>query len=254
MLEQLALGDARVAHQADVHVAAQPHAVRQAARDAADEREQQRLLDVAVAEDLRGERAGEPVVDVGCRGRGVDRGGQRLVLGRRRVALLVVVDARRLQEGLGQQRRRGALGAAVAAAAHQPRRRRLGEEDAADHDRVPGAHRPRHLAAELDGDGARRGARRHFEGKLLELDLLVLDKLGAAGLQVQDAAAVAPSSAAAAGSGAPCPAGRAGGEGGQRGEDLACDLLVDLEGGARERGRGGGGSERERNEREERKE
>ena len=60
MLEQLALGDARVAHQADVHVAAQPHAVRQAARDAADEREQQRLLDVAVAEDLRGERAGEP--------------------------------------------------------------------------------------------------------------------------------------------------------------------------------------------------
>ena len=103
VLQQLALGHPRVPHQAHVDVAAEPHPVRQRAGDAPDQGQQQGLLDVAVAEDLRGKGPGEPVVDVRGGRRGVHGGGERGVLGRGGVALLVVADARRLQERLGQQ-------------------------------------------------------------------------------------------------------------------------------------------------------
>jgi hypothetical protein len=118
VLEQLALGHPGVPHQADVDVPAQPHPVRQGAGDPSHQGEKQGLFHVAVAEDFGGEGPGEPVVDV-CRGRGCINGlRQGGVLCGGGVALLVVLDARRFQEGFRKQRRR--TGSAVAAAAHQP--------------------------------------------------------------------------------------------------------------------------------------
>ena len=52
VLEELRLGDTGVAHEADVDVAADLHAVGHLLGDAAHEQQQQRLLDVLVAEDL----------------------------------------------------------------------------------------------------------------------------------------------------------------------------------------------------------
>jgi hypothetical protein len=57
VLQQLRLCDSGVAHQADVDVTADLHAVADVLGDAADEEEQERLLDVLVAVDLWGDAA-----------------------------------------------------------------------------------------------------------------------------------------------------------------------------------------------------
>mmetsp|Transcript_14066 Transcript_14066/g.46492 ORF Transcript_14066/g.46492 Transcript_14066/m.46492 type:complete len:463 (-) Transcript_14066:22-1410(-) len=175
VLEQLRLCDARVAHQADVDVAADPHAVRHLPRRAADHEEQERLLDVVVAEDLGRDRLGELGVDLGLLGELVE-----LLLhlrGRREVdgGLLVLLDAHGLEEGVGDEAR---LELAEAGGGD-------GEEDARDGERVPRRALARHVPVQVDRHRARHVALRHLVGLLLDLDLLELFELGAARLEVE---------------------------------------------------------------------
>jgi hypothetical protein len=64
VLQELRLGDARIAHQTDVDVASDLDAVGQRARRAAAQQQQERLLDVRVPENLRRDGLREPPVDV----------------------------------------------------------------------------------------------------------------------------------------------------------------------------------------------
>ena len=151
-----------------MQVAARLHAVALAARDAADKLQQQRLLHVVVAEDLRRNALGQLVVKALVVRELADRLDALGAEGR--VLLLGLRDLHGLEEGVGRQAGLHGLVARVG--------RR--QEDAADGHNVARQHAARGLAAAHDRHGARDVADGHLFGKLLHLYLLVLLEAAAA--------------------------------------------------------------------------
>ena len=173
VLEELALGDPGVAHQAHVHVAADVEAVGEGPVRRADELQQQGLLDVLHAEDLGRDGVGELGVGVGLPAAPLDLGDEgraQLVL---LVALLGLAHRRRLHVGVGGEAGLDGLVAGV----------RDRQEDAGDDHLFARGAGARHLAEEVDRHHAGDVPGGDLVRQLLHLQLLKLCEFRCSGLR-----------------------------------------------------------------------
>mmetsp|Transcript_28728 Transcript_28728/g.95418 ORF Transcript_28728/g.95418 Transcript_28728/m.95418 type:complete len:605 (-) Transcript_28728:57-1871(-) len=172
LLDQLTLRHSGVAHEQRVNISADLHSVLHRLRVGSDQDEQQRLLHIFVAENLRSN---------GSRGHLVQVARPLcllefpvhlvLVLPRLAVANLVFLDAVRVDV----HRLHGAVCPGL-----EPRELH-GLVHARDRDRVSGEHQARVVAVDDHGDGPGHAADRHVVRHLLNADLLELAELACPG-------------------------------------------------------------------------